>query len=130
MDARSAFGYNKQINDDEVPLSVRLKQVQAAEATGVLSDDDILLSERAATAAEFGTSVHQSTSSDARVPFAAADPHSAAPVGKRACLFVHPQKSFSMVWGFLTTIVVLWVVFSLPFKLAYLSERCAGMATD
>ena len=44
-------------------------------------------------------------------------------IERRACLFIHPGKSFSMLWGFLTVVVVMWVVLSLPFKLAFLSER-------
>ncbi len=122
MDA-SAGHYNKQVNDDEIPLSERIARAQAVEARPFSEEDDVPLNSLGNTGrAEFTLSARQAADrADAHL---SGDGENTAPIGKRACLFVHPGKSFSVAWGFLTVLVVVWVVFSLPFKLAFLSERC------
>ena len=91
-----------------------------------LDEDELSLDQRIATARENETrsSLQDGSLGDGNGAEAGEETSTASPLlGKRACLFIHPGKSFSMAWGFLTVLVVLWVTLSLPYKLAFLSER-------
>ena len=105
--------YERHVDVDEIPLTSRIAQTRELELRGDLhkpvveGSPDVQPDSRVATQPGDDPDLHIISQS----------------LERRACLFIHPQKSFSMAWGFLTIVAVMWVVLSLPFKLAFLSER-------
>lgn len=105
--------YERHVDVDEIPLTSRIAHARELELRGSLNRP-----------VDIGSPDAQSRAT--AQPGDDPDLHVLSQsLEQRACLFIHPQKSFSMAWGFLTIVAVMWVVLSLPFKLAFLSERWA-----
>lgn len=113
-----ANAYAAHLDEDELPLDTRIELAREKERR---------LSKSADTAGGGHVDRDDAGPEESRATEQAGDDPDlhvvSADAEKRGCLFIHPGRAFSMTWGFFTVLVVLWVVLSLPFKLAFLSER-------
>lgn len=110
-----ATSYAPHIDVDELPLDTRIELAREKERRSNLPTD---AGEGASPQPDSLATQRADDDPDLNILTVEAE--------KRGCLFIHPGRAFSMIWGFLTLLVVMWVVLSLPFKLAFLSERWGG----